>query len=85
MRCTTRRDKRRETMTIFTTLQSGKAGNGKVCKQLSYSKGRGGAMWPGTCCKPVKVVRDGVGYCGIHDPVHQIEMQRKRDEKAAKA
>ena len=53
--------------------------NKKVCTSLSYSN-----RWPQTCCKPVKFVRDGIGYCGIHDPVHEAEMQRKRDEKAAK-
>jgi hypothetical protein len=48
----------------------------KTCKELSYNK-----RWPQTCGKPVKVIRDGVGYCGIHDPVHRLEMQRKREEK----
>ena len=51
----------------------------KVCTSLSYSN-----RWPQTCCKPIKVFRDGVGYCGVHDPVHQIEMQRKRIEARAK-
>lgn len=48
----------------------------KVCTSLSYSKG-----WPQTCCKPIKFFRDGVGYCGIHDPQHQAELARKRDER----
>jgi hypothetical protein len=47
-----------------------------TCKELSYNK-----RWPQTCGKPVKVFRDGIGYCGIHDPVRQIEMQRRREEK----
>jgi hypothetical protein len=50
----------------------------KVCMALSYSKG-----WPQACCKPIKFYRDGIGYCGIHDPVHQAEMQRRRDAKNA--
>ncbi len=48
----------------------------KVCTSLSYQK-----RWPTMCCRPIKVFRDNVGYCGIHDPVHQAEMQRRRDEK----
>lgn len=50
------------------------ADNRKVCTELSYQK-----RWPTTCCRPIKFFRDGVGYCGIHDPEHQAEMQRKRD------
>jgi hypothetical protein len=50
----------------------------KACTSLSYQKG-----WPKMCCRPIKAFRDGKGYCGIHDPVHQAEMQRRRDEKAA--
>ena len=65
-------------MTIIRTLQGGTADTKKVCTQLRYSN-----RWPETCCKPIKAFRDGVGYCGIHDPQHQADMQRKRDEKAA--
>lgn len=63
-------------MAIVKKLQGGTADTKKVCGALAYSKG-----WPTTCCKPIKVIRDGVGYCGIHDPQHQAAMQRKRDEK----
>ena len=52
----------------------------KHCKSVRYEKN-----WPCTCNKPVKVIRDGVGYCGIHDPDHQIAMQRKRAEKQNKS
>ena len=50
----------------------------KVCTSLRYE-----GNWPVTCCKPVKFIRDGVGYCGIHDPEHQLAMQIKREAKAA--
>jgi hypothetical protein len=63
-------------MAIIKTLQGGTADTKKVCMQLSYSK-----RWPQTCCKPIKFYRDGVGYCGIHDPEHQAAMQRKREAK----
>lgn len=52
----------------------------KVCTSLSYRN-----RWPQTCCKPIKFVRNGVGYCGIHDPVHQLEMQRKREQKRSES
>lgn len=48
----------------------------KVCTSIRYE-----GLWPVTCCKPIKFFRDGKGYCGIHDPEHIIEMQRKRDAK----
>ena len=67
-------------MTIVKVLGGiGTVNTKKVCTELSYNKG-----WPKTCCRPIKFFRDGVGYCGIHDPQHQADMQRKRDEKAAK-
>ena len=50
----------------------------KACTSLSYQKG-----WPKTCCRPIKATHNGRGYCGIHDPERQAEMQRRRDEKAA--
>ena len=65
-------------MAIVKTIQGWTADTKKVCTQLRYSN-----RWPETCCKPIKVFRDGIGYCGIHDPQHQADMQRKREEKSA--
>jgi hypothetical protein len=51
----------------------------KVCTSLSYQ-----GLWPKTCCKPIKFFRNGIGYCGIHDPEHLQAMQQKRETKLSK-
>lgn len=33
------------------------------------------------CPNKVKVTRDGIGYCGVHDPVRRRASQVARDEK----
>lgn len=68
-------------MAIIRTLGGSQfVDNTKVCTSLSYQ-----GLWPKTCCKPIKFFRDGVGYCGIHDPEHVKAMQQKRDAKLSKA
>jgi hypothetical protein len=55
-------------------------GTKKTCPSVSYQK-----RWPKTCGRPIKVVHNGVGYCGIHDPEHQAKMQQRCDEKVGGA
>lgn len=64
-------------MAIVRTLQGGTADSKKVCTSLAYSK-----RWPTTCCRPIKFVRDGVGYCGIHDPQRAQSTSQPADVRA---
>ena len=44
----------------------------KTCQQRSYRTSAYGTV----CGKRAKVVRDGVAYCGLHDPVARAERSR---------
>jgi hypothetical protein len=57
-------------------------GSKEVCKVSVTPRD---SYWSSACGKPVKIIEDGIGYCGVHDPAKRRETERRRQLQNAAA